>query len=237
MANRDPNTEGLRPIKKGERRGRKPGKPNKTTRILKDALLMAAELEGDYHYRKRQIQENDGLVGFLRWAARKELPSFLSLLGRVLPMQVKMNTEQAVVYRSLEEIQHDIDELNVPLERLAPLLLGRAPLEGGQRHQQGEHQRRSARWQRQCLLTLTHLTERVMDKRHSACPAPECSAVNPLQQEAAQQLTASGVEGDWVRNGRRCSACGCVYILNGVTKVIKGRLDSDTLGPGWKSGV
>ena len=67
------------------------------------------------------------------------------------------------------------------------------------------------------------------DKRPSACPAPNCRAVNPLQQEAAQQLIASGIEGDWLRNGRRCSECGCVYILNGVTKVIKGHLNSDPI--------
>jgi hypothetical protein len=73
-----------------------------------------------------------------------------------------------------------------------------------------------------------------MDKRPSACPAPDCSVAIPLQLEAGERLIAAGVEGGWVRNGRRCSACGCVYILNGLTKLIKGHLDSDTLGPGWK---
>ena len=60
-----------------------------------------------------------------------------------------------------------------------------------------------------------------MDKRPSACPAPDCRAVNPVQQETADHLVVAGVEGDWVRHGRRCSHCGCVYLLNGVTKVIK----------------
>src|SRR5580692_9434487 len=92
------------------------------------------------------------------------------------------------------------------------------------------------RWVARCVgrVSQAQLDQGVMDKRPSACPAPDCHAVNPLQQEAAQQLIASGIESDWVRNGRRCSACGCVYILNGVTKVIKGHLDSDTLGRGWK---
>jgi hypothetical protein len=76
-----------------------------------------------------------------------------------------------------------------------------------------------------------------MVKRPSACPAPDCSVAIPVQQEAAEQLIAAGVEGDWVRNGRRCSHCGCVYILNGVTKVIKGHLDSEMLGQGWKPSV
>src|SRR5579863_9130992 len=64
-----------------------------------------------------------------------------------------------------------------------------------------------------------------MTKRPSACPAPDCSVANPVQLEASERLIAAGVEDDWVRKGRRCSACGCVYILNGVTKVIKGHLD------------
>ena len=73
-----------------------------------------------------------------------------------------------------------------------------------------------------------------MDKQSSTCPAPNCRAVNPVQQEAADRLIVAGVEGEWVKNGRRCGACGCVYILNGRTKVIKGHLDGDKLGPGWK---
>ena len=76
-----------------------------------------------------------------------------------------------------------------------------------------------------------------MDKRLSACPSPDCRAVNPVQQEAADRLTVAGVEGDWVKNGRRCSHCGCVYILNGVTKGIKRHLDSEMLGQGWKPSV
>jgi hypothetical protein len=73
-----------------------------------------------------------------------------------------------------------------------------------------------------------------MDKRLSTCPAPDCRVAIPVQLEAGERLIAAGVEGDWVKNGRRCSACSCVYILNGVTKVIKGYLDEDG---GWKPNV
>ena len=73
-----------------------------------------------------------------------------------------------------------------------------------------------------------------MEKQPSACPAPDCCAVNPVQQEAADRLIVAGVEGDWVRHGRRCGACGCVYNLNGVTKVIRGHLDEDNR---WKPSV
>lgn len=85
-------------VKGGDRptnAGRKAGVPNKNTRILKDALLLAAELEGS------DTRGKDGLVGFLRSAARTDRASFLTLLGRVLPLQInaKVTTPQTVPER------------------------------------------------------------------------------------------------------------------------------------------
>jgi hypothetical protein len=58
--------------------GRKKGTPNKTTALLKDAILQAAtEAGGD-----------DGLVGYLTKQARENPVSFNALLGKVVPMQV-----------------------------------------------------------------------------------------------------------------------------------------------------
>lgn len=58
--------------------GRQKGTPNKTTALLKDAILRAAELAGG----------DDGMVGYLVIQARLNPQSFLPLLGKVLPMQV-----------------------------------------------------------------------------------------------------------------------------------------------------
>ena len=58
--------------------GRAKGTPNKNTRILKDALLQAAGEAGG----------KDGLVGYLRAQALENPGPFMSLLGKVLPMQV-----------------------------------------------------------------------------------------------------------------------------------------------------
>ncbi len=58
--------------------GRPKGTPNKTTALLKDAILMAAENAGG----------EDGLVGYLTQQARTNPGPFLSLVGKVLPMQV-----------------------------------------------------------------------------------------------------------------------------------------------------
>ncbi len=58
--------------------GRPKGSPNKTTALLKDAILAAAEQAGG----------EEGLVGYLATQAAKNPQSFLPLLGKVLPMQV-----------------------------------------------------------------------------------------------------------------------------------------------------
>ena len=59
-------------------KGRRKGVPNKTTAILKDAILQAAEAAGD----------EGGMVAYLTMQARTNPGPFMALLGKVLPMQV-----------------------------------------------------------------------------------------------------------------------------------------------------
>lgn len=61
--------------------GRQKGTPNKTTALLKDAILQAAENAGN------QVGSN-GLVSYLEQQAAENPGPFMSLLGKVLPMQV-----------------------------------------------------------------------------------------------------------------------------------------------------
>ena len=61
--------------------GRQKGTPNKTTALLKDAILKAAENAGN------KIG-SDGLVSYLEKQADENPGPFMALLGKVLPMQV-----------------------------------------------------------------------------------------------------------------------------------------------------
>lgn len=72
-------TEKRRPPNAGK--GRKKGQVNKTTALLKDAILQAAELAGG----------KDGLVGYLKTQATENPGPFMTLLGKVLPTQVDGN--------------------------------------------------------------------------------------------------------------------------------------------------
>lgn len=71
--------------KEGENRGnagkgRPKGSPNKTTALLKEAILAGAESVGD--------AGEGGLEGYCKFLARDEPRAFAALLGKVLPMQI-----------------------------------------------------------------------------------------------------------------------------------------------------
>lgn len=62
----------------GNPAGKPKGATSKTTALLKDAILRAAEQAGG----------KGGLVGYLEAQAKANPGPFMSLLGKVLPMQV-----------------------------------------------------------------------------------------------------------------------------------------------------
>jgi hypothetical protein len=70
----------------GPRVGRRKGIPNKTTALLKDAILQAAELAGD----------KGGMVNYLLRQAHENPIAFMGLMGKVLPLQVVADITQRV---------------------------------------------------------------------------------------------------------------------------------------------
>lgn len=63
-------------------KGRVKGVPNKSTRILREAIILAAERVGEDGKGKA------GLVGYLTRLAQSQPKAFAGLLGRTLPLQV-----------------------------------------------------------------------------------------------------------------------------------------------------
>lgn len=62
--------------------GRPKGSPNRTTALLKDAIIKAAEAAGE------DMNGKGGLTGYCTFLATNEPKAFAQLLGKVLPMQV-----------------------------------------------------------------------------------------------------------------------------------------------------
>jgi hypothetical protein len=133
------NPETLKSNQRGQRQngGRKPGVPNQTTQMLKDALLLAAEQVGEI--RKVQVLDADGnptdeiefeysgvdgLLGYLRWAAINRPASFLALLGRVLPLQLNIKSERSlkVTYKTVEETRAALKERGIEPGMVAEIL-------------------------------------------------------------------------------------------------------------------
>jgi hypothetical protein len=83
--------------------GRAKGVPNKNTTLLKDAIIYAAELAG--RDVRAQDPEAEGLVSYLRWLAVEEAPTFGTLLGKVLPIQVAGDKENPLQTHNVIEIK------------------------------------------------------------------------------------------------------------------------------------
>ncbi len=66
--------------------GRKKGKPNIITALLKDAVLQAATNAGGA----------EGIVGYLQTQAVLNAGPFMGLLGKVLPMQISGDPDNPV---------------------------------------------------------------------------------------------------------------------------------------------
>jgi len=64
--------------------GRKKGTPNKTTALLKDAILQAAKEAGD-------DIDDGGIASYLKQQATLNPAPFMALLGKVLPTQLEGN--------------------------------------------------------------------------------------------------------------------------------------------------
>lgn len=82
--------------------GRPKGTPNKTTALLKDAILLAAQRAGG--------DGEEGIANYLEQQAKDNPGPFLSLLGKVLPMTVSGDPNNPIV--AIHEVRRSLVKPN-----------------------------------------------------------------------------------------------------------------------------
>jgi hypothetical protein len=102
------------------RKGRPRGASAKYARVLKDAVLLAAEWAGE------DLNGKNGLVGYCYRLACLEPKSFAVLLGKVLPLEVTAKVDVKELrepYETLEEAEAAMYELGLQPTRIYDSLL------------------------------------------------------------------------------------------------------------------
>jgi hypothetical protein len=79
-------------------KGRVKGVPNKTTALLKDAILKAATAAGD-----------GDMAVYLEQQAKANPGPFMALLGKVLPMQVNAEVEGGITIKVVSGVPRASD--------------------------------------------------------------------------------------------------------------------------------
>jgi hypothetical protein len=88
--------------------GRAKGTPNRTTVLLKQAIIDAAEQVG------RDGRGKEGLVGYLKMLAVKEKAVYARLLEKVLPLQLRVEDKTTPTLTAAEAVQR-LEQRGLPV--------------------------------------------------------------------------------------------------------------------------
>lgn len=120
----------VEPKKKKDPRGRfgKPGVPNpgrpegatnKYTRVIKEALLIAAEEHGRNGHGKGK------LVGFMHKVLDEDLRTFCMMMARAMSLQVETRTDDApkdVIYGTVEEVKREMASKGISFDVMIKMM-------------------------------------------------------------------------------------------------------------------
>ena len=99
--------------------GRRKGTPHRNTMLLRDAVMMAAELAGNKIDPKDK--KHNGLLIYLRWLALNEPSSFVTLLNKIIPLQVNATVNDANAVRTRDELLNVLADRGLPVNRIFQL--------------------------------------------------------------------------------------------------------------------
>jgi len=123
------------------RGGRPRGAVNKTTRLLKDAILQAAEEMGEMepwiHKGSGTLKwkkGKGGTLGYLKWLAANEPKAYSTLLGRVIPLHVVGDIEHThnVKIGDKQTLLDTLKERGIPIESIYQHRLSPPPIIDGE---------------------------------------------------------------------------------------------------------
>jgi hypothetical protein len=89
------------------------GSTNKHTRVLREAILLAAELEGQDGKGKGKV------VGYMRRMASEDMKAFATLLRAVIPLQIETRTNEEkaeVTYHSVDDVRRELASRGISME-------------------------------------------------------------------------------------------------------------------------
>ena len=104
-----------RPLPGEERRNSNRGKrvaSHRTTEVLKDAILYAAQKVGE------DGKGLNGLVGYLTRIAKSDPRTYAMLLAKVIPLHVTSTTTTEVTYRSVDEVKAELAARGIVIDRV-----------------------------------------------------------------------------------------------------------------------